>query len=78
MSDLVEIMQALYRSEINCGVQSFWDGGFTVRLGDDLNGTTASENFEAGELGEAGEWLHEQALKHYPSSDYALRSRVAA
>jgi hypothetical protein len=27
---LMHVMQALYASEINCSVSSFWDGGWLV------------------------------------------------
>ena len=29
-----DILQALYDSEINCRIESFWDGGWTGWLGD--------------------------------------------
>jgi hypothetical protein len=32
--ELGAIIDALYESELNCSVETFWDGGFTVRLGD--------------------------------------------
>ena len=71
---LVATMRALYRSEINCGVQSFWDGGFRVRLGDNINGTTAYADFDVTEIESAGQWLHDEAVKHYPTSEYALKA----
>ncbi len=30
--------QALYDSKINFTISTFWDGGFTWKLGDELNG----------------------------------------
>jgi len=36
------ILQDLYDSEINFSISSFWDAGFEVKLGDDLNGFVAS------------------------------------
>jgi hypothetical protein len=35
-ADLVELMGKLYGEEINCSVSSFWDAGWTVRLGDGM------------------------------------------
>ena len=35
---LSDVLAALYASEINCGLESFWDGGFRVWIGDPLNG----------------------------------------
>ena len=34
------ILQALYDSEINCRIESFWDGGWIGWLGDEQNGFT--------------------------------------
>ena len=36
--DLTTVLMDLYRSEINCSISSFWDNGFLVQLGDDMNG----------------------------------------
>ena len=37
----MSVMQRLYDSEINAWVSSFWDDGFYVRLGDEMNGFRA-------------------------------------
>jgi hypothetical protein len=31
--DLQTVMAKLYASEINCSIGSFWDNGWTVKLG---------------------------------------------
>jgi len=36
--NLGKVIDALYDSEINCSVSTFWDGGFTMKLGDEMNG----------------------------------------
>ena len=74
--DLITVMLALYESEINCGMESFWDGGFTVWLGLKSMGDDMEEkNFNADELTtEAGIWLHNAALRYYPESVYAMNS----
>jgi len=41
MSDLEEILRALYDSEINASISWLWDGGIDVQLGDELNGCKA-------------------------------------
>jgi hypothetical protein len=41
MSDLEEIVRALYESEINASISWVWDGGIAVELGDPLNGYDA-------------------------------------
>ena len=62
---LIEAMQKLYATEINCAVASFWDGGFTVSVGDEMNGFKESKTFEPGDLDSAGQWLMEAAARHY-------------
>ena len=41
MSDLEEILSALYESEINASISWLWDGGIDLQLGDELNGYDA-------------------------------------
>jgi hypothetical protein len=70
--DLTDVMQRLYASEINCAVQSQWDAGFVVSIGDTLYGTpAASETFAADELSAAAEWLDQKARELHPKSGYA-------
>jgi hypothetical protein len=66
-----EILKKLYDSEINWKILTFWDGGVDVWLGDGLNGFKAQTCFEASEMDGIPQWLHEQALKFYPDSEYA-------
>lgn len=68
---LATVIQRLYASEINCGLQSFWDGGVMVWLGDDSNGRQAAKGFGAEDLDEAAEWLDDSARLYYPDSEYA-------
>jgi hypothetical protein len=65
----MSIFQRLYDSEINFEVSVFYDAGFDVRLGDALNGFLAQR--KVGTWAEAEAWLHEQALVHYPDSEFA-------
>jgi hypothetical protein len=69
--DLIKVMQTLYASEINCGLQSMYDGGFDLWLGGQANGIKAQKNFRPEMLWAAGEWLDAVARKHYPDSRYA-------
>ena len=50
-------------------VSCFWDSGFEVKLGDDLNGFAAETR--VGSWDEIEPWLRVQALLHYPDSDFA-------
>lgn len=76
--DLFQVINSLYDSEINCGLQTFWDGGITVWLGDYMNGRSDETSFGRGQMGEAADWLHDAALRRYPQSDYAKTYGEAA
>lgn len=39
--DLALELQKIYDSEINISIGWFWDGGITLRLGDEMNGFSA-------------------------------------
>ena len=76
MADLERILQQLHDSEINAGVQTFFDAGMRVWIGDESNGiqseTTINRtgSFAAPrkwpEGVTAANWLHEPALRLYP------------
>lgn len=68
---LISILRSLYRSEINCSISSFWDGGWTVRLGDEMNGWRAEEDFANDELENIGPWLIREAKRAWPDSEFA-------
>lgn len=59
----------LHNSEINGSIEWFFDGIWTVRIGDPLNGIKA--NTVVASLAEAEAWLHLKAHELYPDSDYA-------
>lgn len=71
---LHEVMTSLYLAEINCGCSSFWDSGFHVWLGDEINGIlaetcfwpTSQYNTDMPSFADAGDWLSEQASLHFP------------
>ena len=66
---LESVLAALYASEINCGIDSFWDGGWRAWVGDDTNGRLEERGSLA--LEELPLALHEMALKRFPNSEYA-------
>lgn len=68
--DIELVMNRLYQSEINCAISSFWDNGWDVRLGDEMNGFRAEGNFRT--LDEAADFLDLEARKHFPESVYVL------
>jgi hypothetical protein len=80
MANLERVMRQLHDSEINAGVETFYDaGGMRVWLGDTINGIRAETSIKrtdhqwpAGVT--AASWLHAVALRLYPGSNYAKAS----
>jgi hypothetical protein len=68
--ELGEIIDALYESEINCSVRTFWDAGIKVQLGDELHGFVAET--ECKTTVEAAEFLDSAARQHFPDSAYVI------
>lgn len=64
-------LQALYDSEINFQISTFYDNGFEWKLGDILNGWKAEGR--ADTLKEAVHELIEAAVTTYSNSDFAKR-----
>src|SRR4051794_25757455 len=67
--------------EMNASIYGFYDCGFEVRLGDELNGILATRNFRVQELDQVGAWLLEQAAMQMrrvapPDDDGSLAERV--
>jgi hypothetical protein len=72
------IIAALHESEINGAVSWFYDGHWTVQLGDAANGVVAEVVRQQSK--EAAEWLRANAVRRYPHSEFAgqfLRSANA-
>ncbi len=67
----MSIMQDLYDSEINFSVSTFWDGGFDVKLGDEMNGFLEEANLTY--WGQVSPWLQLATLRHYPNSAFAQK-----
>ena len=65
-----ETLQALYDSEINFRIDTFWDAGFDWSLGDQMNGWKAGDN--ATTFAAAVEALAAAAREHYPDSTFTL------
>ena len=58
-----EALQALYESEINFQITTFWSSGFYWELGDAMNGYHAEENAET--FREAVQQLADAARPHF-------------
>lgn len=61
------VLEILYANEINCGLQSFWDGGWTVWIGDEMNGRRAERSFEREQFADIAPWLADTAETLYPA-----------
>jgi hypothetical protein len=74
---VMDVLQALHDSEINYTIAVFFDGCFTVKLGDDLNGYRWEDTYPTIAKAVAG--LVAAALEFYPDSDFArARARSLA
>lgn len=69
---MLETLQALYDSEINFHLSTFWDGGFTAKLGDDMNSYAWEGEFDTVQDAVAG--LSAAALRLYPDSVFAKKA----
>lgn len=67
--ETLTIFQELYDSEINFEISTFWDGGFTAKLGDEQNGFKAERICKS--MMEAAEFLEREALIYFPHSIFA-------
>ena len=65
----MSIMQCLYDSEINVAVSSFWDDGFYVKLGDEVNGYCAEGRCNT--WADVEQWLDAMVSIYYPDSAYS-------
>jgi hypothetical protein len=69
----MSVFQELYDSEINFSISTFWDGGFDVKLGDEMNGFRAETSVWT--WAEVETWLREKAIEHFPQSGFAEAAR---
>lgn len=63
------VLQRLHDSEINASIGSFYDGCFTAKLGDEMNGFIAEETLPT--MVEAERWLQNEAIARFPDSVFA-------
>lgn len=61
------VLSALYAHEVNCGLSSFWDGGWSVWIGDDMNGLHAKTTFDTMDFSKIAAWLVDTAEDLYPA-----------
>jgi hypothetical protein len=64
---LDDAIATLYAREINCGLETFWGwGAIKVWIGDIVNGHHAEKTFGHRNMGEAAQWLVDEAARLYP------------
>jgi len=70
---LQHVIESLYASEINFGMQSFWDGGMSVWVGGDTGkeGYKTEYHIESDKLSTIGEVLIHLAVLQRPDSKFA-------
>ena len=81
MATLEQVLQRRHDSEINAGVQTFYDAGMKIRIGDESNGIQSERTINrTGNFADprkwpegvtAASWLHETTLRLFPESPYA-------
>jgi hypothetical protein len=73
------VIERLYDSEINAGLQSVWDGGITAWIGGPAdtpgNACLSSRAFARSEFADVALWLDDEARRLFPDSDYARNRR---
>lgn len=75
---LLATLHHLYSLEINCGLSCFWDGGWDLWIGDELNGISAEGSVER--LDDAAAWLRKHAadvVRGWRRARRAMRARAA-
>ncbi len=75
-ASLKEILLDLYDSEINISIVSFWDDGYTVKLGDELNGFRGEFNVNE-DIIYLPEMIKVKAIELYPNSEFAKKYKEA-
>jgi hypothetical protein len=62
------LIKQLYESGINLQFGWFWDAGFNVKIGDDMNGFVAE--FSDYDIDKVLKWIEENVKKHFPGSGF--------
>jgi hypothetical protein len=60
--------QEFYAREINCGCETFGDGGIKVWIGDIMNGHHSETMFSRENMGDAGQWLVDETARLFPKA----------
>jgi len=66
---LAWVMVAAYQSEINYSISCFWDGGWTLKIGDEQNGFRSSSVYDT--VGDLERDMPKEICRLYPKSRFA-------
>ena len=73
---LEALLSDIYRSEINISITSFWDDGYTVKLGDEMNGFRVTLRVRDGHnIVDLPAIIKNAVIRYYPNSDFAKRHK---
>lgn len=70
--DLISVLEDMYMSELNFTLSTFWDSGYTVELGDELNGFKEKSEMLCSFKEVACELIR-MIKKHFPESDFSKK-----
>jgi len=70
MKDYIKELQKIQDSEINFVINCFWDAGFSMAIGDDMNGYIWNESFE--DLKTGIKVMIKKVKELYPKSYYTM------
>lgn len=62
---LDEMLHYAYENETNVQINSFWDNGYDVKIGDDMNGYSHEMNFAKDEIFKIGKWIYDSLQDRY-------------
>ena len=70
--NLSEVLEDLYDSELNFELSTFWDAGYTIKLGDTQNGFSGKSEM-LNSLKEVTTELIRLVIDNCPRSDFAKK-----
>ena len=63
-----EAIADLFRREINCGCETFFDAGIRLWISDQMNDRRAETQLSRGHFAESGQWLIDAARQLFPEA----------
>lgn len=69
MANLRKVLLDLYASEINVNISCFWDAGWVIKLGDEMNGYRAEASVTSAEG--LADTIIDMAKSQWPNSSFA-------